>query len=82
MHVGVLVLRQAVVPVLIGAALGLAASFALGGVSSKLVYQASPANPGVIAVVALTLLVVTVVACVSPFVRALRVSPLSALAAE
>ena len=69
-------------PVVLGLALGLAASYWATQFWSAQLFRVSPADPFVYAAVAVDVVVVALVAMVVPVRRALRVSPLVALRAE
>lgn len=77
-----LVLRQALVPVVAGAVGGVVAALALGRLLAALLFQVSPASPGVLAGVALAVVAAAVVACIAPARRACSTDPLAALRAE
>jgi predicted permease len=77
-----LVLRDGLTPVVLGAAAGLAAAFALARVVGSLLFEVSPYNPG-IAVSAVALLVaIGALACWLPARRAASVDPMRALRSE
>ena len=77
-----MVLRQAMVPVVLGLTAGLAASMAAGNVIAQLLYEVSPRDPVVLVGVALLLTLVGLLACTVPARRATRVDPLEALRCE
>lgn len=77
-----LVIREGVRVVLIGIAVGVAASLALGKLVASLLYGTSPHDPMVIAVVALVLTIVSILASVVPARRAARTDPVVALRAD
>lgn len=77
-----MVLRQAMIPVVLGLTAGLAGSIAAGRVIAQLLYEVSPRDPAVLAGVALLLSLVGLAACTVPARRATRVDPLEALRCE
>ncbi|CAN5635589.1 ABC transporter permease [soil metagenome] len=77
-----LVVRQGMTPVIIGLAIGLAATFAVGRLLSSQLYEISPYNPLLLSLTAVTLAVVAMIACLIPARRATLVNPISALRAD
>lgn len=77
-----LVVRQGMNPVLIGLALGLAATFAVGRFLSAQLYQVSPHNPVLLAATAALLAVAALLACLIPARRAALIDPIQALRTE
>ncbi|MEE8062018.1 MAG: FtsX-like permease family protein, partial [Gemmatimonadales bacterium] len=77
-----LVLGQGLRPTLLGLGVGLVLALALGRVAQSLLFQVSPSDPLVLAVVAAILLLVALLASFLPARRASRVDPVSALRAE
>ncbi len=77
-----LVLRQVLAMALAGVGIGLLAALALGRLVSSLLYEVSPNDPGVLAVVALLLSTISLVACLVPAIRATRVDSIEALRSE
>ncbi|HSS78507.1 MAG TPA: FtsX-like permease family protein [Thermoanaerobaculia bacterium] len=74
-----LVVRQGLVLVLVGVALGLAGALALTRVLATLLYDVSATDPLTFAILALLLTAVSAVACYIPARRAARVDPLIAM---
>jgi len=74
-----LVLLETLRPVVLGLAIGLVAALFLGRFVAALLYQVQPADPVVLAAVALATASAALVACWLPLRRALRVDPLVAL---
>jgi len=77
-----LVALESMRPVLAGIALGLAGSFLLSTLLTKLIYGIRPNDPATFAAVAVILAAVAVVASVVPAWRATRVDPLQVLREE
>jgi putative ABC transport system permease protein len=77
-----LVLRDGMMPVLIGAALGVAVSFASARLIGSLLFQVSPYSPSVAAGAVLLLLAIGVAGCLLPARRAASVDPVQALRSE
>jgi putative ABC transport system permease protein len=73
------VVRQAMLPVLIGGALGLAGAIALGRVMAGILFEVSGNDPATIGVVALVLVLVALAASYVPARRASRLDPLAAI---
>jgi ABC-type antimicrobial peptide transport system permease subunit len=76
------VLREGLQLVGIGAAIGLAAAFAITRLMRSLLYGMNPADALTYIGVALLLLLVALVACAVPALRAARVQPTVALRYE
>jgi predicted permease len=77
-----LVLRDGLMPVLIGAVAGIALSFAFARVVGSLLFQVSPHNPKIAAAAVCVLVAVGAAACLLPARRAATVDPMRALRAE
>ena len=77
-----LVVRQAMLPVLVGAAFGIAAAVAVGGVLERLLFGVSGTDPLTLGAVAALLVGVAAVASWVPAFRAARLDPLEALRAD
>jgi putative ABC transport system permease protein len=78
-RVGSLVVRQSLVPVLVGAALGVGLMFPLGAGLRQLLFEVSETDPATLAVVAIVLLGVAAAASAIPAMRASRMDPVEAL---
>jgi ABC-type antimicrobial peptide transport system permease subunit len=76
------VLVDGLMPVLFGAAAGLAGAAVAGSLIRSMLYGASPYDPLVVAGMAGCLLFTAVVACVIPAWRASQVDPMQALRSE
>jgi putative ABC transport system permease protein len=76
------VVGRGLVPVFIGIAAGLGASFSLTRVMSSFLYNLSPTDPVIFAVGSITLMAVAVLAMLVPARRATKVDPMVALRCE
>jgi ABC-type antimicrobial peptide transport system permease subunit len=74
-----LILRDGLLPVLAGAAAGIAIAFGFARVVGSLLFEVSPYDPGIVAGAVCVLLVVGTVACLLPARRAASVEPMEAL---
>ncbi|HEX7136967.1 MAG TPA: ABC transporter permease [Vicinamibacterales bacterium] len=81
-QVVILMMKQAMRPVVIGTAIGIAAALATSRVLAGQLFAVKPTDPLTIAVVAATLIVVAFVASVVPARRAAAVDPTRALSAD
>jgi putative ABC transport system permease protein len=77
-----MVIRQGMVPVLIGLGLGMALAFALTRLIANQLYQVSPTDPASFALSTLLLAVIALTACFFPALRTTRVDPIKALREE
>jgi ABC-type antimicrobial peptide transport system permease subunit len=77
-----MVLRQGMMPVFAGLAVGAAGAFALGQYLASLLFHVSPRDPLAFSLSAAVLLAVAVTACLVPARRATQVSPMEALRFE
>ncbi len=77
-----LVLRDGLVPVLIGAAAGITVSFGFARVVASLLFEVSPYNPVIVITALCVLVAVGTAACLLPARRAAAVDPMQALRAE
>ncbi len=77
-----LVVRQGMVPVIIGLGAGLVAAIALGRLLATQLYQVSAHNPALLAGTAVMLAAVALFACLMPARRATLVNPIQALRTE
>jgi ABC-type antimicrobial peptide transport system permease subunit len=77
-----LVVRQGMLPVIIGLALGLVATLGAGRLIATQLYQVSPRNPFLISATAAGLAIAALLACLIPARRATQVDPIIALRYE
>jgi len=78
-HIARMVLGEGLLPVVAGLVIGSAAAAALGTVVAALLFEVSPYDPLVFAVVAGLIMLCALAACAAPLVRALRTAPILAL---
>jgi predicted lysophospholipase L1 biosynthesis ABC-type transport system permease subunit len=81
-HIWQLVLRRGMTPIVWGTAAGIALSLGTARLLREQLYGVSPQDPATFATVGLTLLLVALAATIIPARRAMRVTPVEALAAE
>jgi ABC-type antimicrobial peptide transport system permease subunit len=77
-----LALREGMVLIALGLALGLAGSLAAARLLQKMIFDTSPHDPAVFLAVSTVLAAVTGLACLFPALRATRVDPIVALRVE
>jgi putative ABC transport system permease protein len=77
-----LVFKQGMLPLGIGLAIGLAASFAVNRVLKAALVQISPADPSTLIVASIVLVLSAALGCSIPARRAMRVNPVAALRHE
>jgi putative ABC transport system permease protein len=77
-----MILRQGMILVLTGVALGLAASWSLTRLITNLLFGVSPTDPLTFGAISLTLTIVALLACLIPARRATKVDPIVALRRE
>jgi ABC-type antimicrobial peptide transport system permease subunit len=81
-RVGGLVIRQSVILVVAGLAVGLVVIRAAEGILTRVLYEVSPTDAGSIVAASVLLLAAAMLACVPAAVRAMRVDPVEGLRAE
>jgi ABC-type antimicrobial peptide transport system permease subunit len=77
-----LILRQGLMPVVIGLGIGITAALALGRLLRTQLYQVSPHNPALLLTTTMVLALVALIACLFPARRATHVDPIEALRYE
>jgi putative ABC transport system permease protein len=80
--ISTLVLRQSIIPVVLGIALGIGGALALTRFISSLLFEVSATDPATFASVGVFMVLVAVVASYLPARRATRVDPMMALRCE
>jgi putative ABC transport system permease protein len=74
-----LIIRQGLIPVVVGLAIGLAAGVGVARLVASMLFGVTPAHPVVLAAVIAVILGVAIAACLEPAARAARTSFASAL---
>jgi ABC-type antimicrobial peptide transport system permease subunit len=77
-----MIVRESLVPVVIGMLIGLVAALALARLIASLLYGVAPSDPGSIVVAVAAMLAVALLAAAIPARRAGRVEPMTALRYE
>jgi ABC-type antimicrobial peptide transport system permease subunit len=77
-----LVVRQGMMPVLIGLGVGIAVALGGGRILTTQLYQVSPHNPVLLTTTAFLLALIAFVACLFPARRATAINPIQALRTE
>lgn len=77
-----MIIRQGMVPALIGVAIGLAGALALGRIIESMLFETDASDPATFAAVSLTLAGVALLACLIPARRAARIDPMMAMRCE
>jgi predicted permease len=77
-----LVLRDGLLPVLVGAVVGVGVAFAFARVVASLLFQISPYNPAIVAGAVCVLVAMGTAACLLPARRAASIEPMQALRNE
>jgi putative ABC transport system permease protein len=77
-----MVIGQGMTMTIVGTAIGVAASAALAGLMSSLLFGVSAVDPATFVAIPLLLIVVALAACYVPARRAMRVDPLQTLRSE
>lgn len=77
-----MVLRQGMMPVVLGLVMGSAVALAVGRYLESLLYQVSPRDPVAFGVSGALLVVVSIAACLIPARRATQVNPMDALRSD
>ena len=77
-----LVLRDGMMPVLVGAAAGVGITAGFARVVGSLLFEVNPSNPAIVTAAVGVLVAVGVLACLLPARRAAAIDPMRALRAE
>jgi len=77
-----LLFARVIAQVMLGLALGVAGAYALGQLLQGLLVQTGPAEPEILAAVAVVLLLVAAATCLVPALRATRIAPAAVLRAS
>ncbi len=77
-----LIVSQGMRPVVIGLAIGIVSTFALGRLLTSQLYEVSARNPALLAASTVVLAAIALIACLVPARRAAHVDPIQALRAE
>ena len=77
-----LIVSQGMRPVVIGLAIGIVSTFALGRLLTSQLYEVSARNPALLAASTVLLAAIALIACLVPARRAAHVDPIQALRAE
>jgi putative ABC transport system permease protein len=77
-----MVLRQGMIPVVVGVVAGVGASVLTGRLVQSLLFSVSPFDPPTLATVAFLVLIVAIAACYLPARSATKVDPMVALRYE
>jgi putative ABC transport system permease protein len=76
------VLRQGVLLIVVGSAIGIAGAFAAGKILNTLLHEVKPGDPYILAATTVLLAVVALIACYIPASRAAHLDPTNALRHE
>ena len=74
-----MILRQSMVPVVVGVIAGTAAALVVSPSLSSLLYETRPRDPGVVTGAGLTVILIAAIAAFIPALRAARIQPTEAL---
>jgi ABC-type antimicrobial peptide transport system permease subunit len=76
------VLRQGLIPVVVGVGVGIGIALLTGRYIASLLYETSPSSPLVLSVAAFTMIAAALAGCLWPALRAARVDPITILRTE